>query len=128
MGELADDVSGEALIEVLRMQQEQSVVFRGEAGVASAGVGAAASSGAQVSAKEVTSTSLKESLTYPATWGPSDWGPIPFLPDHDVLVQRLEKQWGNMQRYRQTRSRMSLSKTAAAAVEDWPRLLLGICW
>ncbi len=26
-------------------------------------------------------------------------GPIPFLPDNDILVQRLEKQWGELGKY-----------------------------
>ncbi len=43
---------------------------------------------------------LKELLTYPETWGPTEWGPVPFLPDHDVLVQRMEKQWGELRSYR----------------------------
>ena len=39
-------------------------------------------------------------LTYPESWGPTEWGPIPFLPDNDVLVQRMEKQWGELRTYR----------------------------
>jgi magnesium chelatase subunit H len=39
-------------------------------------------------------------LTYPETWGPTEWGPIPFLPDNDILVQRMEKQWGELRGYR----------------------------
>ena len=26
-------------------------------------------------------------------------GPIPFLPDNDILVSRLEKQWGELGKY-----------------------------
>lgn len=26
-------------------------------------------------------------------------GPIPFLPDNDILVQRLERQWGELGKY-----------------------------
>lgn len=29
-------------------------------------------------------------------WGPTEWGPIPFLPDSDLLVRRLERQWGDL--------------------------------
>ena len=100
MGNLSDDLNGESLLETLKMQQEQSVIFRGETGVEKAGLGAAKSSGAQVSASEVTPNQLRDALTYPSEWGPSEWGPIPFLPDNDVLVQRLENQWGDVRRYR----------------------------
>ncbi|KAF5843565.1 CobN/magnesium chelatase [Dunaliella salina] len=37
---------------------------------------------------------------YPPDWGPSEWGPIPFLPDNDVLVKRMQKQWGDLSSYR----------------------------
>lgn len=100
MGNLSDDVRGESLLEALKMQQEQRVIFRGETGVQKAGLGTAETSGAQISAREVTPTQLRASLTYPTEWGPSEWGPIPFLPDNDVLVQRLEHQWGDVRRYR----------------------------
>lgn len=97
---MSEDVDGEALLEALKMQQEQSVVFRGAAGVEALGVGAAAASGARAAAYDVPPTELKDRLTYPPSWGPSEWGPIPYLPDNDVLVQRLERQWGDVQRYR----------------------------
>jgi hypothetical protein len=42
----------------------------------------------------------QEWLTYPPEWGPTEWGPIPFLPDNDILVQRMEKQWGELRGYR----------------------------
>lgn len=39
-------------------------------------------------------------LTFPPTWGPTEWGPIPYLPSEDVLVRRMEKQWGSLHSYR----------------------------
>ena len=48
----------------------------------------------------VTSRQLKDALTYPPGWGPTDWGPIPFLPDPDILVNNMEKSWGDLDSYR----------------------------
>eukprot|EP00210_Caulerpa_lentillifera_P003376 g3220.t1 len=100
VGSLADEVDGELLIQSLKLQDDQGVIFRGVEGVESVGVGHAVSTGAKVAAAEVSPKELKELLTYPSSWGPSDWGPIPYLPDEDVLLKRLEKQWGDITRYR----------------------------
>lgn len=54
----------------------------------------------QVAAAEVGASELKSLLTYPDSWGPTEWGPIPFLPEPDVLVQRMERQWGELRAYR----------------------------
>ena len=43
---------------------------------------------------------LRELLTFPHSWGPTEWGPIPYLPDEDALVRRMERQWGNLLSYR----------------------------
>jgi len=43
---------------------------------------------------------LRELLTYPVGWGPSEWGPISFLPQHDLLVANMERQWGDLDKYR----------------------------
>ena len=51
--------------------------------------------GAEVSPKE-----LREALSFPEGWGPSEWGPIPYLPDPDFLIQRMEGQWGSLLSYR----------------------------
>lgn len=45
-------------------------------------------------------THPQEWLTYPPDWGPNEWGPLPYLPDNDVLVKRMEKQWGDLRAYR----------------------------
>lgn len=97
---MSSEIDGEALIEALKQQQEQSVIFKGVEGVQKTKAGRAADYGAEISAFEMTPTQLKETLTYPFGWGPTEWGPIPFLPDSDVLVQRIEKQWGDLTRYR----------------------------
>jgi hypothetical protein len=39
-------------------------------------------------------------LTFPPSWGPTEWGPIPYLPAEDVLVKRMEAQWGSLHAYR----------------------------
>ncbi|KAL6750256.1 CobN/Magnesium chelatase-domain-containing protein, partial [Haematococcus lacustris] len=91
---------GEQLVAALSGQAEQRAVSRGASGVNALGVGPAADWGLRPGAAEVDSQQLKAWLSYPADWGPTDWGPIPFLPDNDILVQRLERQWGNLRSYR----------------------------
>lgn len=56
--------------------------------------------GGRPAAYNFTATHLKDDLTKPATWGPSEWGPIPYLPSPDVLVSRMERQWGSLSDYR----------------------------
>ena len=67
-------------------------VFRGANG--------AEAFGARAVAAEVTPAELREHLTFPSEWGPSEWGPIPFLPPPDILLRRMENQWGNLDSYR----------------------------
>lgn len=64
------------------------------------GAGDAEAFGAKAAAAEVGYKQLKEMLTYPASWGPTEWGPIPFLPEPDVLVSSMERQWGDLAAYR----------------------------
>ena len=64
------------------------------------GAGNAESFGAKAVAAEVDHTQLKQMLTYPPDWGPTEWGPIPFLPESDVLVSSMERQWGDLAAYR----------------------------
>jgi len=91
---------GEAVVAALKAQEEQRAVSRGAPGVNALGSGQAAPYGIQPGAAEVSASQLKEWLTYPPDWGPTEWGPIPFLPDNDILVQRMEKQWGELRGYR----------------------------
>ena len=64
------------------------------------GAGEAEAFGAVAVAAEVSHSQLKQMLTYPADWGPTEWGPIPFLPEPDVLVSSMERQWGDLAAYR----------------------------
>ncbi|GAX76816.1 hypothetical protein CEUSTIGMA_g4262.t1 [Chlamydomonas eustigma] len=94
-------LDGEALVTGLRLQEDQRAVSEGVAGLLRKGVGEGLShSGFTASAAEVTAPQLKSLLTYPESWGPTEWGPIPFLPDNDILVKRVEKQWGDLRGYR----------------------------
>ena len=64
------------------------------------GAGKAEAFGAAATATEISHTRLKQMLTYPADWGPTEWGPIPFLPEPDILVSSMERQWGDLAAYR----------------------------
>ena len=59
-------------------------------------------------------------LTYPPEWGPTEWGPIPFLPEPDVLVSSMERQWGDLAAYRgiATSASGDYSNTATSASGD----------
>ena len=73
------------------------------------GAGDAAEAGFQAIAAEVTPRELRDQLTFPPAFGATEWGPIPFLPDPDLLVQRMEAAWGDLDRYG------GISTTAAGA-------------
>jgi hypothetical protein len=64
------------------------------------GAGEAEEFGGHASAADISPKRLKELLTYPASWGPTEWGPISFLPSHDLLVANMERQWGDLDKYR----------------------------
>ena len=64
------------------------------------GAGDAEAAGFTPAAGEVSAQQLREALEFPPDTGPSDWGPLPYLPDPDVLVQRMEGQWGDLSSYR----------------------------
>ncbi len=100
LGDLSPDVDGEALISALRDQAEEAVVSRGAKGITSQGAGPAAPFGVTATAVDISSKKLKEMLTFPEEWGPTEWGPIPFLPEKDILVHKMERQWGDLQKYR----------------------------
>lgn len=91
---------GEALLKTLKGQEEPRTVSRGAEGIKALAGGPAAAWGVKPAAAEISPSQLKEMLTFPATWGPTEWGPIPYLPDEDVLVKRMEAQWGNLSAYR----------------------------
>ncbi|DBA83121.1 TPA: Magnesium chelatase [Trebouxia sp. C0005] len=93
-------LDGEAVISALKMQEEQRAIYEGKAGIENRGAGGAEAFGASAVAAEIDHLQLKQMLTYPPDWGPSEWGPIPFLPEADVLVSSMERQWGDLAAYR----------------------------
>ena len=54
--------------------------------------------GAAPAVSAVPPRDLKAWLTFPSAWGPTEWGPLPFLPPADILVRRMEAQWGDLDR------------------------------
>lgn len=101
LGELGEDLegAGEAIVTALTMLDDQRAIAEGAAGVLKRGAGPAEAFGASAASADVEPKRLKEMLTFPEEWGPNEWGPIPFLPDNDILVHRLEKQWGELGKY-----------------------------
>ena len=55
--------------------------------------------GVQVAGANVTPSQLKKWLAFPKEWGPTEWGPIPFLPEPDTLVKKMEVAWGPLENY-----------------------------
>ena len=90
---------GDAVVEALRAQQADArATAAGAAGLTALGVGAAARYGAAPAVSAVPPRDLKAWLTFPSAWGPTEWGPLPFLPPADILVRRMEAQWGDLDR------------------------------
>ena len=69
-------------------------------GLCRRGAGDATAAGFTAVAAEVSPSQLRSNLSFPPTFGPTEFGPIPFLPDPDLLVQRMEAAWGDLERYR----------------------------
>ena len=93
-------IKGEAIVEALSAQTDQRALAQGAVGVMKQGAKSATDFGAQPIAADVSPMALKEMLTFPRGFGPTEWGPIPFLPEADILVQKVEKQWGELGKYR----------------------------
>ena len=55
--------------------------------------------GVEIAGEDVSPARLKRWLEFPKEWGPTEWGPMPFLPEHDVLVRRMESAWGALESY-----------------------------
>lgn len=117
LGDLSPDVDGEALIAALRDQAEEAVVSRGAQGISKQGAGPAAQFGVTATAVDLSSKKLKEMLTFPEEWGPTEWGPIPFLPEKDILVQKMERQWGDLQKYRSGLSSSSQGDSVVSGLQ-----------
>jgi len=102
---------GQAVIDALARQLQPRALARGAAGVLAAGVGgeggggggarSAAHFGAVAAAADVPAAQLRDWLSFPPAWGPTEWGPIPFLPPSDILVRRMEANWGDLRRQTQ---------------------------
>lgn len=110
LGQLSEQVDCEALVTALKELEEPRAVSRGADAMMKQGAGAAAEYGVQVVAREVSAGELKQMLTFPDSWGPTEWGPIPFLPEKDILVEKMESQWGALDRYR------GIATTASSSV------------
>ena len=91
-------ISGEEIVAALRtLEGSQPLVIGGQGAVSGADLASGlAACGVRPEADEVPASELKEWLRFPETWGPTEWGPITYLPSRDVLVDRLERQWGNL--------------------------------
>ena len=123
---------GEALVAALSQLDDERATNLGARGleaefnrVAAASVQADGESsplgGLQSGSAAVSPSQLKEWLTFPEWWGPTEWGPIPFLPDNTLLVDRMERQWGDVGSYRGI-------KSAADGSLVVPGLQLGNVW
>ena len=102
LGDSSDLPSGESIIKALRLLEENSTIMAGVDGAVSA-VEAMTKSGelpgVRVAGANVTPSQLKKWLAFPKEWGPTEWGPIPFLPESDVLVKKMETAWGPLENY-----------------------------
>ena len=97
LGDLPDDLTGlgDSIISALQAQEQSAVIARGASAAASVPVAAGRAVAAEVSPRD-----LREALMFDEHWGPTEWGPIPFLPKPDLLVENMEKSWGELYSYR----------------------------
>mmetsp|Transcript_27930 Transcript_27930/g.78984 ORF Transcript_27930/g.78984 Transcript_27930/m.78984 type:complete len:1563 (-) Transcript_27930:449-5137(-) len=103
LGEVGQEgpIDGEAIITALKAQEDQRAVMEGAEGINRRGCGEAAeAAGFRPAAAEMSAKRLRELLSFPEEYGPSEWGPLPFLPDPDIMVNNMEKQWGRLESYR----------------------------
>ena len=94
--------SGESIVKALRLLEENATVMAGYDGAVSTINAMAAEGelpGVQVAGANVTPSQLKKWLAFPKEWGPTEWGPIPFLPEPDTLVKKMEVAWGPLENY-----------------------------
>lgn len=125
LGDLSQEIDGEDIVLALSAQTAEAVTSCGAAGVLAAGAGRAQEFGARPAAADVSPARLKELLTYPEEWGPTEWGPIPFLPERDILVRRMEKAWGELGKYRASLS-TSTSGDAVVAGLQFGNVFIGV--
>ena len=99
--DLGDDVPddlagvGDGIVAALAAQQQPGTVTRGAAAAAAVPAAAGRAVAAEVAPRE-----LRDALTFDERWGPTEWGPIPFLPKPDLLVEGMERAWGDLDAYR----------------------------
>ena len=102
--------SGEALVDALRALEDGAVVAGGVERASRALENLKqkkideegdpdALAGVEIAGEDVSPARLKRWLEFPKEWGPTEWGPMPFLPEHDVLVRRMESAWGALESY-----------------------------
>lgn len=102
---------GESIIATLRAQLEESNINKGAAVLSSNPVPVAHGTPVAV---EISPQKLKESLGFPQSWGPNEWGPIPFLPDSNILIDKMEKAWGALGKQRM--AGLGISATGNAVI------------
>ncbi|QDZ18489.1 subunit H of magnesium-chelatase [Chloropicon primus] len=96
VGDIPEDLDGEEVVKMIRDLDSPRAIAGGADAVNANGAETARSLGGRVAAAEVTPSQLRDWLSFPEAWGPTEWGPIPFLPENDVLFNRLESQWGKL--------------------------------
>ncbi|KAK3245426.1 Magnesium chelatase, partial [Cymbomonas tetramitiformis] len=117
---------GEAVVDVLRAMDDERAVLKGRAGLQDLVANLDDSMTERLpnvtsGGDEVTPAQLQEWLTFPSEWGPSEWGPIPFLPSSTLMLDNLQRQWGDVRSYRGI-------KSAGAGQLVVPGVQLGNVW
>jgi magnesium chelatase subunit H len=102
LGDQDELPSGEAIVRALRALEENATIMAGYDGAVDA-VNALKETGdlpgVEVAGANVSPAQLKKWLAFPKSWGPTEWGPIPFLPEPDILVRKMEAAWGPLENY-----------------------------
>lgn len=100
LGDAAELPTGESIVKALRLLEENSTIMAGYDGAVQAIESMSDElPGVTVAGSNVTPQQLKKWLAFPKSWGPSEWGPIPFLPESDVLIKKMEAAWGPLENY-----------------------------
>ena len=102
LGDEKELPSGESIIKALRVLEENATIMAGYDGAVSAlepMIQSGELPGVRVTGANVAPSELKKWLAFPKEWGPTEWGPIPYLPESDVLVKKMEAAWGPLENY-----------------------------
>ena len=102
LGDMPDGIDGENIVTYLKEVAQEGIVSRGIEHVRKvmSESDILKSLGGNVDGSNISSIKLKEFLMFDEAWGPNEWGPMPFLPAPDVLVKKMEKAWGSLDKYR----------------------------